>query len=149
MNYYFYSRNRAERNEAIYKLLKMGYRSPIENYIEKDYLEYGARRLPGVFTTNDGKFYLARSLASARAQVEQPSVKLMVGVKPKPLNRHVPKAAQYSMVYQKKNGEVEVVTISNPIQEGGEIFTAYKFGSGIRSFIKSGVMGINKISNPK
>ena len=59
----------------------------------------------------------------------------------------LPKAAKYSLVYQKKDGGVEVYTISNPIEADANKFTCYCFGKGVKSFLKSNVRGLNKLSS--
>ncbi len=57
-----------------------------------------------------------------------------------------PPAAKYEITYTKANGETVEYVMSNPIEEDTESFTAYVFGRGVRTFIKSRVSRLNKVS---
>jgi hypothetical protein len=55
-----------------------------------------------------------------------------------------PQAAKYEVTYTKANGETNQYTVSNPIEEDANSFTAYVFGRGVRTFIKSRVRSFTK-----
>ncbi|HYG36510.1 MAG TPA: hypothetical protein VEC99_17080 [Clostridia bacterium] len=57
-----------------------------------------------------------------------------------------PPAAKYELTYTKANGETMDYLISNPIEEDAESFTAYVFGRGVRTFIKSRVSRFSKVT---
>jgi hypothetical protein len=55
-----------------------------------------------------------------------------------------PKAAKYTIRYQRGDGRVNNYTVSNPISETPEIVTCYAFERGIRSFKRNRVLSITK-----
>ncbi len=57
-----------------------------------------------------------------------------------------PPAAKYEITYTKANGETVHYVMSNPIEEDDRSFTAYVFGRGVRTFIKSRVLRLEKVS---
>lgn len=57
-----------------------------------------------------------------------------------------PPAAKYEITYTKANGETVEYVMSNPIEEDADSFTAYVFGRGVRTFIKSRVSKLSQVS---
>lgn len=56
-----------------------------------------------------------------------------------------PAPAKYSLKYRKSGGEIEDYVISNPIEDDDVVITCYSYGKGIRSFIKTQIIALEKV----
>jgi hypothetical protein len=56
-----------------------------------------------------------------------------------------PNAAKYKIDYLKSDGTVKEYIISNPIDADATKITCYAYGRGVRSFIKSNVISLEKV----
>jgi len=57
----------------------------------------------------------------------------------------LPAARKFFIKYRKANGQIFSYRISAPIEETEDLFTAYAFGRGCRSFKRSGVIELRQI----
>ena len=56
-----------------------------------------------------------------------------------------PAAAEYKLIYTRRDGETNTYYVSNPIEEDKESITCYVKLKGVRKFIKSGIKQFTKI----
>lgn len=57
----------------------------------------------------------------------------------------IPAPKKYLLTYRDRNGAVTNHVVSLPIEGNDEMFTAYSFKKGVRSFKKSGVLEMTEI----
>lgn len=85
---------------------------------------------------------MEKRIAAGEVLAERGSSEVEAGTVP---GRVFPPAAKYEITYTKANGETSTYVISNPIEEDATSFTAYAFGRGVRTFIKSRVRSFARV----
>lgn len=145
-NYCFRSKNMIQRVAAITRFQKRGYKlvTALDGY-----RRVNSEAFPWIVTT-EGDIWCATLQGASSASCiccatldDISAIPIYLPQRTKKQDFPTPK--KYRMVYQKKNGEVDVYTVSNPIDSTEDMMTAYAFGHGVRSFLKNRIHGFTQL----
>jgi hypothetical protein len=150
MNYSIFTKKPITRAGVIRKLMSMGYPLP-RNLTPSDFQQSWPARLYPYVTV---ELYGGKTIINLRAilpadyyPVPVNKVYMIIPAfkeEPKPLN--IPRAAKYSIQYQKADGTTGDYMISNPIEADEEKITCYAFKHGVRTFKRNQIRRFTRVA---
>jgi len=154
-NYFTITKNPIARAGIIRKLLAKGYSLP-EPYTVSDYFsKWPAQYWPVVIVRFDGEFRnkptidlmpSAYGIPSGSVQVSPNEISAIPQITSPDKSLVFPPAAKYNITYTKADGTMGNYMISNPIEANNDSITAYAFGRGVRTFVKSRVRSFSRVN---